>query len=71
MFGNWLLVPRMLHLRYPHYTPVIKSQKNWEQLERTLKIEKKIKTEYSWKRITYLWGKMTGKNWEIYNNPIN
>ena len=41
MFGNWLLVPRMLHLRYPHYTPVIKSQKNWEQLERTLKIEKK------------------------------
>ena len=52
----------MLHLRYPHYTPVIKSQKNWEQLERTLKIEKKKKTEYSWKRITYLWGKMTGKN---------
>ena len=28
-------------LEVPHYTPVIKSQKNWEQLERTLKIEKK------------------------------
>ena len=50
----------MLHLRYPNYISVIKSQKNWEQLERTLKIEKK--NEYSWKRITYLWGKMTGKN---------
>ena len=64
MFGNWLLVPRMLHLRYPHYTPVIKSQKNWEQLERTLKIEKKKNWIYLEKNNLFM-----GKNdWKKLRN---
>ena len=29
VFGNWLLVPQMLHLKYPRYAPIFMEKLCW------------------------------------------